>query len=558
MSNRDASDIWIGCLITITASTFLALHLNVRPASSVVTTRHFLRRWWHSRTTRQFRRQLFWTALVAIAPELLVGLSYGDWHAARVGHHMFKCYGKGHVKEWTKMHASFANMGGLKFRMKMNPSNSAQHVTEDIIIQEIHENSGTVNTTLRKISRFFSGILSIFTSNTRVQAALAWAMRILGRICDFVSRWHGIRILLRPANQPRSTSGQNPNDGAFEFAEGSLQSANPQSRNSTTNPTPIRSSRGEVGAVDSSTTSSGPQNQPAPRPSSSSRTTGISAPVLEETTLYLNATQIVVAQHLGVLDEGPLLRDAGIEDKSKANPFAKSIAMISLFWFVLGILIQFARNEKLTQLELSTFAYAVCAMIAYSFYWLKPQAVETPIEHSVIVSASVRPVTHVEIENTLRRFGGTSFLSRNFIPPFGMDNKLADPSEPTPDDTSLTVFANIWGVFFYDDDAAGTAVGVVFGAIYCLAWNDTFPFLWELYAWRVSSIVITASFVPYSIVNNICTNLFGGSTSGTTQKSHAVHNLMLFALVGLYGACRLFMLFEMIHALLVLNVQNKA
>ncbi|KAI0509198.1 hypothetical protein F5B22DRAFT_618027 [Xylaria bambusicola] len=56
-----------------------------------------------------------------------------------------------------------------------------------------------------------------------------------------------------------------------------------------------------------------------------------------------------------------------------------------------------------------------------------------------------------------------------------MDSKTVDPSEPTPDDQSLTIFAVIWDVYLYDDDAAGIIVEMVFGAIYCLAWNGLFP-----------------------------------------------------------------------------------
>ncbi|KAI1464351.1 uncharacterized protein F4812DRAFT_443084 [Daldinia caldariorum] len=490
LANRDVSDIWIGCFVTIIASTFLALHLSVRAYNPPTTPESLPKRWWLSRFNHEFRRQILWTLIMVIAPEVMVGLSFGDWRAASVGFHMFKTFGKGQVPNWSKVHASFANMGGLKFKMKTESPDGPQSVIEDDALLEMYKNSGLHNTTF-EIIRCFVGI--------HLKASISPLKKVSKRFAPFLNRiWDRIAILRNKISTARGSRS-----------------------------TPIISSRtaGGGGTIDQ---------------------------VRGELHLYLNAAQIVVAQYLKILDEGPVLDEVAIEDKSKTNPLAKGIAIISLFWFILGIFIQIFQNEELTQLELSTFTYAICAVITYFLYWNKPQSVEVPIEHSVATSDAVRSVTHRDIR-ILKSFGSSSFLLRNFTPRFGTDNEVAEPSDPTPTDVSLTAFAIVGfggpGVYLFDADLAGIAMGMVFGAIYCLGWNNIFPSQWEQLAWRISSLTVTASLIPYSIANAICTVIFRSGHS-KRRMTHPVHILTLVLLGIIYVACRFFMLFEMIRALI--------
>ncbi|KAK6948929.1 hypothetical protein Daesc_009001 [Daldinia eschscholtzii] len=560
LSNRDVSDIWIGCLVTISASTFLALHLNVKPYTPPPTPGSLLKRLWLSRFNHEFRRQILWTVVMVIAPELMVGFSFGDWRAASIGLHMFKSFGKGHVRDWTKVHASFANMGGLKFKMKTNSPNSAQfHPIEDEALLEMYKNTGLHNTSFKvirclvgqyaevllsplkdmskRVARFSKGIWNRIEHLRRMSTAL-------------LNNRSMITIRFRPENIELADLTTRPRPGT----------SNPDTRGGHV----VGGSRRSEAQVDGSSShipDEATSSIAAPATGNNDNTSRYSRTTRDEETmdlvhgelsLYLNAAQIVVAQYLEILDEGPLLDEVAIEDKSKTNPLAKGIAVISLFWFILGIFIQIFKNEELTQLELSTFTYAICAAIAYCLYWTKPQSVEIPIEHSVVTSNAARSVTHRDIR-ILKLFGGSSFLSRNFTPRFGTDNRIVDPSEPTPTDVSLTAFAIVGfddrGVYLFDADLAGIVMGMVFGAIYCLGWNNTFPSQWEQLAWRISSLTITASLIPYSIANAICTVTFG-FTHGKARMTHPIHILTLALLGSIYVACRFFMLFEMIRALI--------
>ncbi|KAI8961250.1 hypothetical protein F5Y11DRAFT_231570 [Daldinia sp. FL1419] len=521
LSNRDVSDIWIGCLVTISASTFLALHLSVDPYNPPQTT-GWLRKWWLSRFNRELRRELLWTIVMVIAPELMVGFSFGDWRAASVGLHMFRRFGKGPVQGWSKVHASFANMGGLRFKMKTDsPEDTPFPPIDDNVLVDMFNNTGLHITTFKLLRRLVGNY---------VTALVLWLRHILDPfVTHLTNTWNRIMSLGR-RQVPTA-----PPTVSIQLSNLNIQPGTGQQTHNQTAPT---QAEGSASQSDRS------------RAAAEERARDL---VPGELTLYLNATQIVVAQYLNILDDGPLLSEETIEDKSKTNPLSKGIAIISLFWFILGIFIQLFQGEGLTQLELSTFTYAVCAAIAYCFYWTKPQAVEVPIEHSVVDSNTVRSVTNRDI-GILKYFSGSPFLLRNFTPRYYPNNRDVNPEEPNTTDASLTVFAIVkydnQGILFYDSDFAGVAMGMVFGAIYCLGWNNDFPSQWERLAWRVSSLTITASLVPYSVVNLICTVKFGNLSGVRARMTHPVHILSLALLGSIYVACRLYMLFEMIRALI--------
>ncbi|KAI1652779.1 hypothetical protein F4813DRAFT_290070 [Daldinia decipiens] len=503
LSNRDVSDIWIGCLVTISASTFLALHLSVKPYNPPATPGSFLKRWWLSRFNHEFRRQILWSIVMVIAPELMVGFSFGDWRAASAGLHMFKTFGEGHVHDWSKIHASFANMGGFKFEMKTDSPNGAQfRLINEKVLLEMYKNTGVYNTTFMA--------LRCLIGNYTMPPTL-WLKNTSKRSAEYLkSIWDHTQNLAKRKTPRRETYELRRNEPSSTQADNSASHMPDET----------------TGSMAASATSINNASQH----SGTARDEETAELVHGEVALYLNAMQIVVAQYLQILDEGPLLNEEAIEDKSKANPLSKGIAIISLFWFILGIFIQLFQNEELTQLELSTFTYAICAAIAYCLYWTKPQAVAVPIAHSVMTSDTVRSINHRDIR-ILKYFSGSSFLSRNCTPRFYIDNRIVEPSEPAPTDVSLTVFAVIGfgdqAVLLYDADLASIAMGMVFGAIYCLGWNNTFPSHWEQLAWRISSLTITASRIPYSIAKAICTIAFGRFTSRRARMTHPVHILAL-------------------------------
>jgi hypothetical protein len=155
----------------------------------------------------------------------------------------------------------------------------------------------------------------------------------------------------------------------------------------------------------------------------------------------------------GCLEQIKATSKAAIEDKSKGDAISKGIAFCQVSWFVVQGVARMAQNLPLTELEVTTLAYASINLFTWLFWWNKPFDVHDPI------------VVH----------------------------STSDDSEPSMTDVAITP---------QDSEDKGSSVaglitphasclfGAVFGAIHCAAWNAHFPSTVEMWMWRVSAILL--------------------------------------------------------------------
>ena len=68
-----------------------------------------------------------------------------------------------------------------------------------------------------------------------------------------------------------------------------------------------------------------------------------------------------------------------ILDKSKADEFGKTLACLQALWFCTQCITRLATGLSITLLELNTFSHALCALLAYAFWWSKPHDVNEPV-----------------------------------------------------------------------------------------------------------------------------------------------------------------------------------
>jgi hypothetical protein len=143
--------------------------------------------------------------------------------------------------------------------------------------------------------------------------------------------------------------------------------------------------------------------------------------------------------------------DVQIMDRSKTDPISKSLALVQAAWFVTQVTGRTIQGLPLTALELGTCGLIACAGISYSFWWYKPQDVQTPVD----IGRRERLSTHRDGT----RYGG-------HIEGFeGLANSPA-----------FTAFA---------------IASLIVGAMHCIAWNFAFPTLVERFLWRMASVLVT-------------------------------------------------------------------
>lgn len=72
-------------------------------------------------------------------------------------------------------------------------------------------------------------------------------------------------------------------------------------------------------------------------------------------------------------------RDQDIEDRAKADSFAKFFTVCQSTWFLCNVITRWAYDLPVSPIELSTVAYVACAILIYGVWWYKPKDMGTSI-----------------------------------------------------------------------------------------------------------------------------------------------------------------------------------
>ena len=87
----------------------------------------------------------------------------------------------------------------------------------------------------------------------------------------------------------------------------------------------------------------------------------------------------------------PTLTRGEIEDRSKADALAKSIAFLQTMWFLIQCIARYHQRLVLTELELVTVALASLNFFTFAIWWDKPLDVKEPIR--IYVQKNLTPTS---------------------------------------------------------------------------------------------------------------------------------------------------------------------
>lgn len=100
---------------------------------------------------------------------------------------------------------------------------------------------------------------------------------------------------------------------------------------------------------------------------------------------HFSLSQSVLASDFNRLNPGNLLaafpdlrlpQEQNIQDFSKADAFTKGFACVQSVWLMVQSIARASQGLPITQLELSTIDFVICALIMYLLWWEKPFGVE--------------------------------------------------------------------------------------------------------------------------------------------------------------------------------------
>ena len=179
--------------------------------------------------------------------------------------------------------------------------------------------------------------------------------------------------------------------------------------------------------------------------------------------LDIDGVLAAISKPPGWLTKVEMVKDSHINDYAKSNPLVKLIACGQALWLVTQVISRVCQHRAVTPLEVSTTAYAACALTAYIAWWKKPQNPSVPIT----IHCSAEEFPHQNPEKTIY-CAGTSKGRYGWA---GQDLvKIIDKHD------GFITFCVL------------VVCPAIFGAIHVASWNVRTPSNVEQWLWRGSAL----------------------------------------------------------------------
>lgn len=168
-----------------------------------------------------------------------------------------------------------------------------------------------------------------------------------------------------------------------------------------------------------------------------------------------------------------ILGKADIQDKSKADWLLKSLSILQGAWIIINVIVRHINRLPISQIEITTMAFAIMAVLTYLANWWKPKDVSQP----TMLQYFGRGKSFHLIQDSKQ-----SFIQRILFPTKAIHRGGPDFVERVANDV-VWLQGDIPLLFYL---MAGSSF--IFGSLHCLAWNFEFPTMVELICWRVASL----------------------------------------------------------------------
>ncbi|EXJ55614.1 hypothetical protein A1O7_08543 [Cladophialophora yegresii CBS 114405] len=209
----------------------------------------------------------------------------------------------------------------------------------------------------------------------------------------------------------------------------------------------------------------------------------------------LDAAQLRLARERGLIGKLPDIHEQLLEEGNRSDTLLKLITIWQVGWMAIQLLVRLYRRLATSQLEILTFAFAVCSLLTYSLFWNKPQDIQTRVS----IQAARQPCAEDLLE--LAVVGPSTFFHyrTGYCIPNNAVHRIRGtiPGDPRSNPDSEQITTNVekadeidsWTrVTFIVSSAIGS---VLFGSLHFIAWKFAFPSPTEQLLWRISTAVTT-------------------------------------------------------------------
>ncbi|MCJ1360312.1 MAG: hypothetical protein MMC33_010317 [Icmadophila ericetorum] len=273
---------------------------------------------------------------------------------------------------------------------------------------------------------------------------------------------------------------------------------------------------------------------------------GFVVKLLDNVSFPVTAKQLCYLIEEGYLKEPPQISKEEIDDKSKADVFAKTIAALQLGWLVLQLTARAIQHLPITPLELSTVAVVACTASTYFFWLRKPPDVELPTMLEIDITTA----------DTLLRAGDAVRTPWVHTPLDFVDGEAhiilitfvsKERTLPSSERRPMTRIHNDRNPRFdsFYQRALLAFVVATFSTIHFAEWNFSFPSRAEQIIWRTCCIVAEVS-LGLQGVHETMQYLFDPEYQQRPylqrRKTVWPENLLFLILSGLYFLARVVLL----------------
>lgn len=177
-------------------------------------------------------------------------------------------------------------------------------------------------------------------------------------------------------------------------------------------------------------------------------------------------------KHPSWLSELEKVKEDLINDHAKSNSLTKFIACGQALWLVTQVISRVSQHRAVTLLEVSTTAYAACALTAYAAWWKKPQSPTLPIT----ISCSEEALPRIEVEKPF-------YYNENSVREYVWAGQHWSRLSSNPIFLGLSILCS-----------------ALFGAIHVASWNIRLLTDVEQWLWRGSALYCCAASMIYLLI----------------------------------------------------------
>jgi hypothetical protein len=464
-----------------------------------------------------------WLLVTLIFPEFLVGRALQDWILAKEASHDPELKALIDGTEWTVVHAFYANMGGFTVEVgdeELPPPNRSFHVRSVQPLGQVWPPDG-----------IFAAGLALDDPNVT-----------LSRAEDRITSSEGKVVVA-----PKRLSG-------FDKSvpkEADIVQASP------VEPTP-----------------SFDKGKDAEHRSEPSR----------RVILHANCKQLRLLGKWGLIKSLPQISREEIECRGEGDVLVKATAVGQTLWLLIQVAVRGSRRLPISQLEIATLAFAVCAFLTYIFSWDKPQNAKLATRVGTLRLRDTAQLADLfdESGHSFFRNFATYFMPKRFC---GLRPRETLFKQPSARKEGVEIKCPIFGAVPNDwvcnlvagnpaitipfpntkEDPLDYAVlgtgamisGIIFGAVHFAAWDFHFPTPIEQTLWRIASVVSACVLVLHPLIHTSKVFLFQrvpwfDRTKAARITVVSISGACSFLIMVSYVVSRMFLIVEIFRTLFFL------